>query len=140
MDDDRASTLYCRGERCSPVKNHKATFLLSYFSVTKSTKSHQRERYPLFENSSRVHELVGRSSAWQVRAIKDKVKVGGFALPAISYYHACEHSARKSRAYSCTHCLHARYKCRAGVNVICTLTGWSYIFCFFCWLCLDFIL
>ncbi len=46
--------------------------------MTKSTKSHQRERSPLFESSSRVHELVARSSAWQVRAAKDIVKVGGF--------------------------------------------------------------
>ena len=45
----------------SPAKIHKATFLLSYFSMTKSTKSHQRERSPLFENSSRVHELVARA-------------------------------------------------------------------------------
>ena len=29
--------------------------------MTKSTKSHQRERSPLFENSSRVHELVARA-------------------------------------------------------------------------------
>ncbi len=39
-------------------KEQKKLFLLSYFSVTKSTKSHQRERSPLFANSSRVHELV----------------------------------------------------------------------------------
>jgi hypothetical protein len=57
-----------------------------------------------------------------VRAAKDKMKVGGFVLSAISYYHASEHSARKSRADSCTHCLHARYKCKAGVNLVCVLT------------------
>ena len=28
-----------------------------------------------------MHELVARSSAWQVRAEKDKSKVGGFAAP-----------------------------------------------------------
>ena len=44
--------------------------------MTKSTKSHQRELSPLFESSSRVHELVARSSAWQVRAAKDKAKIG----------------------------------------------------------------
>ena len=42
----------------SEEKEQKKLFLLSYFSVTKSTKSHQRERSPLFANSSRVHELV----------------------------------------------------------------------------------
>ena len=52
--------------------------------MTKSTKSHIRERSPLLYISSRVHELVAGSSAWRVRAAKDKVKVGGFALPAIS--------------------------------------------------------
>ena len=46
----------------------KETFLLSYFSVTKSTKSQQREHSPLFANSLRVHELVAGSSAWRVRA------------------------------------------------------------------------
>ena len=49
--------------------------------MTKSTKSHQRERSPLFANSSRVHELVARSSAWRVRAAKDRAKVGGFTAP-----------------------------------------------------------
>ena len=39
----------------------KVTFLLSYFCVTNSTKSHQRELSSLFENSSRVHELVARA-------------------------------------------------------------------------------
>ena len=43
---------------CDDLKNYNDTFLLSYFSVTKSTKSHQRERSPLFASSSRVHELV----------------------------------------------------------------------------------
>ena len=78
-----------------------------------------------------MHELVARSSAWQVRAAKDKMKVGGFALSAISYYHASEHSARKSRADSCTHCLHARIKGLAGVGRVCALTGLNHIFCFF---------
>ena len=45
-------TLSCRGRRLRrPAKRLKETFLLSYFCVTKSTKSHQRERSPLFENS-----------------------------------------------------------------------------------------
>ena len=121
-------------------KNHKETFLLSYFSMTKSAAKVSKEdsRRPPSEpcpvsatptnalralvNSRGVHELVAGSSAWQVRAAKDRAKIGSFALPATSYYHACEHSARKSRADSCTHCLHARYKCKAGVNLICALT------------------
>ena len=90
------------------VKNHKATFPFLYFCVTKSTKSHLRGFSILLKIFFRVHELVAGSSAWQVRAAKDKVKIGGFALPATSYYHACEHITRESRADSCTHCLHAR--------------------------------
>ena len=102
-----STTRYGRGEHRSPAKKHKESFPFSYFSMTKSTKSHIRERSPLLYISSRVHELVAISSAWQVRAAKDRAKIGSFALPATSYYHACEHSARKSRADSCTHCLHA---------------------------------
>ena len=47
----------------------EVTFLLSYFSVKKSTKSHQRGLAPSsFQTTGGVHELVARSSAWQVRA------------------------------------------------------------------------
>ena len=64
----------------SPAKKHKETFLLSYFSVTKSTKSQQRGLAPSsFRTTGGVHELVAGSSAWRVRATKDKAKVGGFA-------------------------------------------------------------
>ena len=76
--------LLSRGEHCSPVKNHKVTFLLWYFSVKKSTKSQQGGLAPSsFRTTGGVHELVAGSSAWQVRAAKDKSKVGGFALSAI---------------------------------------------------------
>ena len=57
------------------------TFLLSYFSVTKSTKSHLRGFSILLKISFRVHELVAGSSAWQVRAANSRAKVGGFAAP-----------------------------------------------------------
>ena len=49
--------------------------------MTKSTKSHQRELSPLFDISSRVHELVAGSSAWRVCAARGRAKVGGFAAP-----------------------------------------------------------
>ena len=68
-----------RGEHCSPAMKHKETFLLSYFSVTKSTKSHQRERSPLFENSSRVHESVARAMRGKCVRQRDKSKIGSFA-------------------------------------------------------------
>ena len=78
------------GLRCSPVfacfvvefsigrffgvllvwgKVPKYTFLLSYFSVKKSTKSQQGGLTPSsFQTTCGVHELVARSSAWRVRA------------------------------------------------------------------------
>ena len=65
-------------------KKHKDAFLFSYFSMTKSTKSHLRGRSSLLKNTLRVHELVARSSAWQVRATNGRAKVYSFALPAIS--------------------------------------------------------
>ena len=120
-----------RGEHRSPAKNHKETFLFSYFCMTKSTKSHLRGLSSLLKNTFRVHELFARSSAWQVCAANGGAKVGGFMLSATSYYHACEHITRESRADSCTHCLHARYKCRAGVYLICALTGWNTYFLLF---------
>ena len=43
--------LFGQAKRTLKEKYHKGTFLLSYFCMTKSTKSHQRERSPLFENS-----------------------------------------------------------------------------------------
>ena len=70
-----------------------------------------------------MHELVAGSSAWRVRATKDEVKIGGFALSATSYCHASEHITRDSRADSCTHCLHARWIMGgAGVNPVHALT------------------
>ena len=43
---------------------------LNGVAETEYTKSHQRELSTLFENSSRVHESVAGSSAWQVRAAR----------------------------------------------------------------------
>ena len=89
--------LSSRGEHRSPAKKHKDTFPLSYFCVTKrrvqggEATSERRRRDGVYQKSARrthavllpnhrgVHELVARSSAWQVHAAKDNVKVGGFA-------------------------------------------------------------
>ena len=100
--------LYGRGEHCSPAKYHKVTFPLSYFCMTKSTKSQQRECSPLFANSSRVHELVAR--AMRGERVRQRIKQKSVVLlsPQSPTYHACEHITRKNRADSCTHCLHAR--------------------------------
>ena len=87
--------LSCRGRRHRrPAKNHKITFRLSYFSLTKSTKSQQGGLAPSsFQTTGGVHELVAGSSAWRVRAAKDKVKIGSLAsprnliLPRVRTYH-----------------------------------------------------
>ena len=73
-------------EHCSPAKILKETFPLSYFCMTKSTKSHQRERSPLFENSSRVHELVARAMRGKCMRQRGKGKIGSFtALRNLNY-------------------------------------------------------
>ena len=80
-------------------KKHEATFLLlALLSDQKRGKSHLRGLSSLLKNSLRVHELVAGSSAWQVRATKDKAKVGGFIaphsfmLPRVRTYHTKEPS------------------------------------------------
>ena len=64
----------------------KVTFLLSYFSVTKSTKSHLRGfsiLLKIFFPRARVSRV---KYAWRVRAARDIAKVGGFtALHNFNY-------------------------------------------------------
>ena len=100
--------LFGQAKRALKEKNHNVTFPLSYFCVTKSTKSHLRGLSTLLKNTLRVHELVARAMRGKCVRQKLMVQVVSFALPAISYYHACEYVTRDSRADSCTHCLHAR--------------------------------
>ena len=114
--------LFGQAKRTLKEKNHKVTFLLSYFCMTKSTKSHLRGLSSLLKNTFRVHELVARSSAWQVRAAKDRAKVGGFTaprnriLPRVRTYH----TKKPSRF---VHALSARpLKVQGGRGEVCTLT------------------
>ena len=61
-------------------KKHEATFLLlALLSDQKRGKSHLRGFSILLKITFRVHELVAGSSAWQVRAAKDRAKIGGLA-------------------------------------------------------------
>ena len=121
-----------RGDHWSPAKKHKVTFPLSYFSLTKSTKSQQGGLTPSSLQTSVRRARVSRAShAWRVCAAKGQGESRWFCRsPQLQLYHACEHSARKSRADSCTHCLHARIIGLAGVDIVCSLTEWSYIFYF----------
>ena len=66
--------------------------------MTKSTKSHQRERSPLFENSSRVHELVARAVRGECVRQQAKQKVGGFiTLRNLSYTTRANMSHEKAK-------------------------------------------
>ena len=92
------------------MKNHKVTFLLSYFSVTKrrvqggEATSERRRRDGVYQKSFKriFHPLknllprarVSRASrAWQVRAANGRAKAGDFAalrnliLPRVRTYH-----------------------------------------------------
>ena len=68
--------LFGQAKRTLKEKNHNVTFPLSYFCVTKSTKSHLRGLSSLLKNTLRVHELFAGSSAWQVREANGNAKVG----------------------------------------------------------------
>ena len=95
---------------------------LSYFCMTKSTKSHLRGFSILLKISFRVHELVARAVRGKcVRQMAERKPVV-LRSPRFQPYHACEHITRDSRADSCTHCLHVRIIGVAGVGLIPTLT------------------
>ena len=66
-------------EHCSPAKNHKETFsFIVLLYDQKYQKSFKRAFLPLKKHLPRAR--VSRAShAWQVRAAKDKAKIGGFA-------------------------------------------------------------
>ncbi len=111
--------------------------------MKKSTKSQQGGLAPSsFQTTGGVHELVARSSAWQVRAARGKVvKVGSFAAP-----HSFIYTTRANISHEIAEQIRARiactpaYKCRAGVNLICALTGWKLYFLFLLLALLEFYL
>ena len=79
-----------------------------------------------------MHELVAGSSAWQVRAAKDRAKVGGFAA-----LHGFSYITRANISHEIAEQIRARIVCTpaekrgAGVNLICALTGRRAYFLFF---------
>ena len=106
------------------VKKHKDTFLLSYFSVTKSTKSQQGGLAPSSLQTTVRRARVSRTSrAWQVRAANGKAKADiVFRSLQSQPHHACEHVTRDSRADSCTQACTPAEKRWAGVGEVSTLT------------------
>ena len=73
--------------------------------MTKSTKSHQRERSPLFEKSSRVHELVAR--AMRVKCVRHRIK----RKPAILPLHGFSHTTRANISHEIAEQIRARVVC-----------------------------
>ena len=94
--------------------------------MTKSTKSHIRERSPLLYISYRVHELVARSSAWRVRAARGRAKIGGFAT-----LRGFNHTTRANISHEKSEQIRARIVCTpaekrgAGVAGVRALTELS---------------
>ena len=81
---------------------------LNGVAETEYTKSHIRGLSSLLYISSRVHELVVRAMRGEYMRQGINRKSAVLRSPRFQPYHACEHITRKSRADSCTHCLHAR--------------------------------
>ena len=71
-----------------------------------------------------MHELVARSSAWQVCAAKDRAKIGGFAAPR-----NLNHITRANMSHEEAEQIRARIVCTpaekrgAGVGEVCASTG-----------------
>ncbi len=65
-----------------PLKKHNITFPLSYFCVTKSTKSQQGGLTPSsFRTTGGVHELVARALRGKCVRQQSKAKISSFATP-----------------------------------------------------------
>ena len=100
----------------------KKLFVLLYFSMTKSTKSQQREHSPLFANSLRVHELVARA----VRGKRVRQRTERQSL--VSRSPQSHTTTRANISHEKAEQIRARivctpaYKCVAGVELICALT------------------
>ena len=92
--------------------------------MTKSAKSQQRERSPLFANSSRVHELVARAMRGKCVRPQSKAKIGSFTA-----LHDFNHTTRANISHEIAEQIRARIVCTpaekrgAGVNRVSALTG-----------------
>ena len=118
--------LFGQAKRTLEDKYHKETFLLSYFCMTKSTKSHLRGLSSLLKNTLRVHELVARAMRGECVRQRGNAKVGGFTAPRNLNYttraNISHEEAEQIRArIVCT----PAYKGVAGVNPVPALTELS---------------
>ena len=80
---------------------------IALFTDEKRGKSHLRGLSTLLKITLRVHELVARSSAWQVCAAQDRAKVGGFAAP-----HSFSYTTRANIAHEEAEQIRARKPAR----------------------------
>ena len=80
---------------------------IALFTDEKRGKSQQGGLAPSsFRTTGGVHELVAGSSAWQVRATKDKAKIGGFAA-----LRNLNHTTRANIAHEIAEQIRARIVC-----------------------------
>ena len=79
---------------------------IALFTDEKRGKSHLRGFSILLKISFRVHELVAGSSAWQVRAAKDRAKIGSFAT-----LHSFIYTTRANIAHEIAEQIRARIVC-----------------------------
>ena len=101
--------LFGQAKRTLKEKKHQRNFsFIVLFCEEKYQKSARRTCAVLLPNHRGVHELVARAMRGKCVRQRAERKSAVSRYPQFQLYHACEHSARKSRADSCTHCLHAR--------------------------------
>ena len=80
---------------------------LNGVTETEYTKSQQGGLAPSsFRTTGGVHELVAGSSAWRVRAAKDRAKVGGFAA-----LRSLNHTTRANISHEIAEQIRARIAC-----------------------------
>ena len=96
--------LYGRGEHCSPAKYHKVTFPLSYFCMTKSTKSQQGGLAPSsFQTTAACTSYSQEVVRGEYVRHRSNVKVGGFAAP-----HGFSYTTRANISHERTEQIRAR--------------------------------
>ena len=115
-------------EHCSPAKNHKVTFIFSYFCVTKrmvqggEATSERRRRDGVYQKSYKrafpsliylfPRARVSRAShAWQVRTAKNKVKIGSLAI-----IRNLNHTTRANISHEKAEQIRARIVCTPAIS------------------------
>ena len=133
--------LFGQAKRTLKEKKHKVTFLLSYFSMTKSTKSQQGGLTPSsFRTSGGVHELVAR--AMRGECVRQRINRKSVVLRSPQSHT----TTRANKVHEKAEQIRARIVCtpaesarRAWIEFVCGRDR-VHIFCFVYLLYSDFIL